>query len=159
MAEFGLLEPLRSRLHEGLLAYGTCAGMIRLERDLGENSQPILDVMDTRVRRNAFRSQLDSFEEDLSVAGLGTAPLHAVFIRAPIIERLGPAVELPAELPDGMPVAVRQGNLLAPAFHPKLGTGPRMHQLFLEMCRQAADCLRRRCSAFSQTEHITQMQA
>ncbi|MDB5076051.1 MAG: pyridoxal 5-phosphate synthase glutaminase subunit PdxT [Chloroflexi bacterium] len=134
MVEFGLLDPLRSRLQAGMPAYGTCAGMILLANDLGASKQPELGVMDIRVRRNAFGSQLDSFEQDLEVAGLDGPMFHAVFIRAPIIERLGGGVEPLALLENGTPVAARQGRLLVSAFHPELGDDPRIHQLFLEMC-------------------------
>lgn len=135
LAGYGLLEPLRHRIQAGLPAYGTCAGMILLARDLGDVQQPILGVMDIGVRRNAFGSQLDSFEQDLAMAGLGDAPFRAVFIRAPAIERLGEEIETLAALADGTPVAVRQGRLLASAFHPELGEDARIHRMFLELCR------------------------
>ena len=135
LVEYGLLEPLRHRIQAGLPAYGTCAGMILLARDLGDVQQPILGVMDIGVRRNAFGSQLDSFERDLAVVGLEGAPFRAVFIRAPAIERIGEDVETLAALADGTPVAVRQGLLLASAFHPELGDDARIHRMFLELCR------------------------
>jgi len=135
LVEYGLLEPLRHRIQAGLPAYGTCAGMILLARDLGDVQQPILGVMDIGVRRNAFGSQLDSFERDLAVAGLEGGPFRAVFIRAPAIERLGAGVETLAALADGTPVAARQGRLLASAFHPELGEDARIHRMFLELCR------------------------
>ena len=135
LVEYGLLEPLRHRIQAGLPAYGTCAGMILLARDLGDVQQPILGVMDIGVRRNAFGSQLDSFERDLAVAGLEGGPFRAVFIRAPAIERIGEDVETLAALADGTPVAVRQGLLLASAFHPELGDDARIHRMFLELCR------------------------
>lgn len=138
LVEYQVLEPLRRRLQAGLPAYGTCAGMILLAGDLGSGQPPHLGMMDIRVRRNAFGSQLDSFEQDLRVAGLGEAPFHAVFIRAPIIERLGSGVTTLARLPDGTPVAAQQGRLLVSAFHPELGDDPRMHSLFLGMSREAA---------------------
>lgn len=137
MAEYGLLEPLRHRLQAGLPAYGTCAGMILLARDLGDVQQPILGVMDIGVRRNAFGSQLDSFEQDLAVAVLEGAPFRAIFIRAPAIERLGSGVEILAVLADGTPVAVQQGWLLASAFHPELGNDARIHRMFVDLCRAA----------------------
>jgi 5'-phosphate synthase pdxT subunit len=130
----GLLAPLRDRLRQGMPAYGTCAGMILLARDLGDVRQPGLELMDIRVRRNAFGSQLDSFETELAVAGLPDPPFHAIFIRAPVIELLGDTVLPLAHLPDGTPVAARQGHLLASAFHPELGDDPRFHALFLDMC-------------------------
>ena len=138
LVEYQVLEPLRRRLQAGLPAYGTCAGMILMAGDLGSGQPPHLGMMDIRVRRNAFGSQLDSFEQDLRVEGLGEAPFHAVFIRAPIIERLGSGVTILARLPDGTPVAAQQGRLLVSAFHPELGDDPRMHSLFLGMSREAA---------------------
>ena len=134
MVEYGLLGPLRARLRAGLPAYGTCAGMILLSGDLGGRQQPALAVMDITVRRNAFGGQVDSFEHDLRVTGMEEPPFHAVFIRAPSIERLGAGVEPLARLDDGTPVAARQGHLLASSFHPELGQDPRMHLLFLRLC-------------------------
>jgi 5'-phosphate synthase pdxT subunit len=115
-------------------AYGTCAGMILLARDIEGSPQPGLHVMDLRVRRNAFGSQLDSFEQDLAVEGITGGPLRAVFIRAPVIERVGEGVQVLARLADGTPVAARQGHLLATSFHPELGDDARMHALFLHAC-------------------------
>jgi 5'-phosphate synthase pdxT subunit len=138
MVAYGVIEPLAALLRQGLPAYGTCAGMILLAHDLGGARQPILDAMDITVQRNAFGSQLDSFEAELKVSGLGEPLFHAVFIRAPVIERLGPGVALLAALPDGTPVAARQGHILVSAFHPELGGDPRMHALFLAMCDEAA---------------------
>ena len=137
MVEYGLLGPLRRRLQAGLPAYGTCAGMILLASDLGGARQPILGVMDIAVRRNAFGSQLDSFEQDLAVADLEGGTFRAVFIRAPAIERLGAGVESLARLGDGTPVAARQGRLLASAFHPELGGDLRIHRMFADLCREA----------------------
>jgi 5'-phosphate synthase pdxT subunit len=131
MVEYGLLEPLRARLQIGLPAYGTCAGMILLARDLGGRQQPLLGVMDIQVRHNAFGSQRESFEQDLVVEGLAGDPFPAVFIRAPAIARTGPAVVTLARLADGTPVAARQDTLLASAFHPELSDDPRVHRLFL----------------------------
>jgi len=112
-----------------LVGYGLLAS------DLGSSRQPVLGVMDIGVRRNAFGSQLDSFERDLAVAGLEGGPFRAVFIRAPAIEQLGAGVEILAVLADGTPVAVQQGRLLASAFHPELGEDARIHRMFLELCR------------------------
>jgi 5'-phosphate synthase pdxT subunit len=137
MVEYGLLEPLRALLRAGLPAYGTCAGMILLANDLGHSQQPGLGMMDIRVRRNAFGSQLDSFEADVPVAGMEGQSFHAIFIRAPIIERLGSGVVALAQLGDGTPVAARQGHMLVSAFHPELGDDPRFHALFLRLCAQA----------------------
>jgi 5'-phosphate synthase pdxT subunit len=121
----------------GLPAYGTCAGMILLANDLGHSQQPGLGVMDIRVWRNAFGSQLDSFEADVPVAGMDGQPFHALFIRAPIIEQIGPGVVALARLGDGTPVAARQGHMLVSAFHPELGDDPRFHALFLHLCAGA----------------------
>lgn len=134
LVEYGLLDPLRARIDSGMPAYGSCAGMILLARDLGKARQPTLGVMDITVRRNAFGSQLDSFEQDLDVMGLEGRPFHAVFIRAPIIDRLGDGVEVIARLSDGTPVAARHGRVLVSAFHPELGEDARLHALFLRLC-------------------------
>jgi 5'-phosphate synthase pdxT subunit len=127
---FGLLAPLRALLQAGLPAYGTCAGMILLADEVvgGRPEQPTLGGLDVTVRRNAFGSQVDSFETDLEVRGLGT--VHGVFIRAPWVERVGPEVEVLAEV-DGHAVAVRQGNLLATSFHPELTDDARVHELLV----------------------------
>lgn len=130
---FGLLEPLRQRVREGMPAFGTCAGMILLAdriRD-GAPGQETIGGLDVTVRRNAFGRQVDSFEEDLAVRGLD-APVHAVFIRAPWVEETGPGVEVLAEAADH-PVAVRQGRLLATSFHPEVEDDLRVHELFVEL--------------------------
>ncbi len=131
-----LLEPLRKLAADGFPIWGTCAGMILLAKRLDETGMPALEAMDIAVRRNAFGRQVDSFEADLQVAVLGDPPFHAVFIRAPIIENLGPAVEVLARLPDGTPVAARQGQLLATAFHPELTRDDRFHRFFLQRIAQ-----------------------
>ena len=127
-----LLEPLRRLAGDGFPFWGTCAGMILLAKRLDETGIPALEAMDIGVRRNAFGRQVDSFEADLQVAVLGDPLYRAVFIRAPIIEEVGPAVEVLARLPDGTPVAARQGRLLATAFHPELTSDSRFHRFFLE---------------------------
>ncbi|RME38217.1 MAG: pyridoxal 5'-phosphate synthase glutaminase subunit PdxT, partial [Thermoflexia bacterium] len=131
----GLLEPLQEFARSGRPVWGTCAGMILLAKEIvdGVPGQPILGLMDITVRRNAFGRQVNSFETDLEVPVLGDPPFPAVFIRAPVIERVGPEVEVLARLEDGAPVAVRQGNLLATAFHPELTADPRFHRYFLAM--------------------------
>ncbi len=128
----GLLEPLRSLARDGFPIWGTCAGMILLAKRLDASGIPALEAMDIAVRRNAFGRQVDSFEADLSIPILGDPPFHAVFIRAPIIEQVGPGVEVLARLADGTPVAARQGRLLATAFHPELTSDLRLHQFFLQ---------------------------
>lgn len=130
---FGLVEPLR-KFAQAKPVWGTCAGMIFLAKDIGRD-QPILGLMDIQVNRNAFGRQVDSFETDLDIKGLGDEPFHAVFIRAPLVtgvdEKAG--VEILSRLEDGGIVAVRQHHLLATAFHPELTGDSRMHQLFLDM--------------------------
>lgn len=133
-----LLEPLRRLAAEGFPMWGTCAGMILLAKQLDATGIPALEAMDITVRRNAFGRQVDSFEDDLHVRVLGDPPFHAVFIRAPVIEAVGPDVEVLACLADGTPVAARQGRLLATAFHPELTPDSRFHRFFLqEIARRA----------------------
>jgi len=119
----GLAEPLRDFVRSGKRTLGTCAGLIMLDRDH-------LGLMDIRARRNAFGRQLHSFEADLDLAGFDGVPLRAVFIRAPWVDEVGPEVEVLAQV-DGHPVAVRQGRLLAVAFHPELSGDARVHDLLL----------------------------
>lgn len=138
LREFELLEPLRGLLRDGLPAYGSCAGMILLAGEIldagvpGREALP-LGGIDMTVRRNAFGRQVDSFEEDLTFTGLDT-PVHAVFIRAPWVERVGPAVEVLATAA-GHPVAVRQGKVLATSFHPEVTGDRRVHAMFVDSLR------------------------
>ena len=136
---FGLTVPLRDAIRSGLPVYGTCAGLIILADRLLDAAadQQSLGGMDVTVRRNAFGSQTDSFEVDLDVPTLGQPPVHAVFIRAPVIEQAGPDVETLATAPDGRIVAARQGNLLGTAFHPEMNGEHRFHELFLRMVSSA----------------------
>lgn len=131
---FDLAGPLREAIIAGLPVYGTCAGLILLaDRILdGIAGQQSLGGLDVSVRRNAFGSQLDSFETDLSIPVLGDPPVHAVFIRAPVVEAAGPAVTPLASLPDGRMVAVEQGNLLGTSFHPEVTGDTRFHAYFLD---------------------------
>jgi 5'-phosphate synthase pdxT subunit len=129
MEREGLDEAIRSRHRAGLPVLGSCAGMIVCDRDH-------LGLADYRCRRNAFGRQLQSFEEDLVVEGLGEEPLRAVFIRAPWAEEVGPAVEVLAEV-RGHPVAVRDRNVLAVAFHAELTDDSRLHAAFMAMCTSA----------------------
>ena len=146
LARFDMLEPLRKRLTEGLPAMGTCAGAIlmgsrALLADGTPSDQPLLEVMDAVLRRNAFGRQVASFEGPLTIEGIAEPPLHAVFIRAPWFERIGPDVTPLAQVatPLGDKVVVaRQGHLLAAAFHPELTGDPRLHGLFVEMVRARA---------------------
>jgi 5'-phosphate synthase pdxT subunit len=133
MRSSGLLDPLRNMAAEGFPMWGTCAGMILLAKRLDETGTPAVQAMDIAVRRNAFGRQVDSFESDLTVAGLAGGSFRAVFIRAPIIEQVGPGVEVLARLPDGTPVAALQDRLLATAFHPELTPDTRLHQFFLNL--------------------------
>jgi pyridoxal 5'-phosphate synthase pdxT subunit len=132
MRSSGLLEPLRTLAQDDLPIWGTCAGMIVLAKWLDETGVPALQAMDITVRRNAFGRQADSFETDLPIPALGDDPFHAVFIRAPIIEEVGPAVKIVARLADGTPVAARERRLLATAFHPELTSDTRLHRFFLD---------------------------
>jgi pyridoxal 5'-phosphate synthase pdxT subunit len=133
---FDLLDPLRERVAGGLPVLGTCAGMILLADRVedGAAGQETVGGLDVTVRRNAFGRQVDSFEEDLHVAGV-TGTVHAVFIRAPWVEEVGPGVEVLGRVeagPDaGRIVAVRQGPLMATSFHPEVGGDSRIHALFL----------------------------
>ncbi len=129
----GLFEPVAERLAEGMPALGTCAGMILLAREVldGRADQRSFGAVDITVRRNAFGRQVDSFEADLEVAGLPEAPVHAVFIRAPVVEDVGPGVEVLAQVDGGRPVACRQGRVLVTSFHPELSPDLRVHELFL----------------------------
>lgn len=136
LREFELLEPLRGLLRDGLPAYGSCAGMILLAGEIldagvpGREALP-LGGIDMTVRRNAFGRQVDSFEEDLTFTGID-GPVHAVFIRAPWVERVGPEVEVLATA-GGHPVAVRQGRMLATSFHPEMTGDRRVHAMFVDM--------------------------
>ncbi len=131
MREYHLEEELSRLIAGGLPVFGTCAGMVLLARDVSGMELQTLGVMDIEVKRNAFGRQVDSFEADLAVPALGEHPFHAVFIRAPLIEKAGDSVEILARLPDGAPVAARESNMLATAFHPELTTDLRFHEYFL----------------------------
>ena len=134
---FGMREPVRDAIAAGMPVYGTCAGLILLADRItdGIQGQQTFGGLDVTVRRNAFGSQVDSFEVDLDVAALGEPPVHAVFIRAPLVEEAGDGVERLATLDDGRVVAVRQGSLLGTSFHPEVTGEQRFHALFLDMVR------------------------
>jgi len=136
---FGLAEPLGAAIRSGLPTYGTCAGMIMLSTRItdGIAGQQTLGVLDTTVRRNAFGNQNDSFETDIPMPDLGEAPVHAVFIRAPVVEQHGADVHVLGALPDGQVVAVQQGNVIASAFHPEVAGEDRFHRRFLDLVRSA----------------------
>jgi 5'-phosphate synthase pdxT subunit len=140
MVEYGLDEVLQRKIQAGVPVWGTCAGLILLakETDNALVGQPLLASMDIRVRRNAFGSQRESFETDVSVPVLGEAPFHAFFIRGPVVEAVGTGVEVLATLDDGAIVAVRQGTLLGTAFHPEVAQiqghrDTRFHHYFLRI--------------------------
>lgn len=134
---FAVRDPLREAIANGLPVYGTCAGLILLADRIvdGIEGQQTFGGLDVTVRRNAFGSQVDSFEVDLDVPVLGAPPVHAVFIRAPLVEQAGPDVETLAALDDGRIVAVRQESVLGTSFHPEMTGDDRFHALFLEMVR------------------------
>jgi 5'-phosphate synthase pdxT subunit len=136
---YDLREPIKRLGAEGLPIWGTCAGAIVLAREATDLDRPNLGLMDIAVRRNAFGRQVDSFEADLRVAALGDPVFHAIFIRAPLIERAGTAVEVLARLDDGTVVAAREGALLATVFHPELSADRRFHELFAGMAAAFAD--------------------
>ena len=130
---YGLREPIVALAHGGAPLYGTCAGMILLADRIADGDEPVLRLLDITVERNAYGRQLDSFEADLSIPSLGDEPLHGVFIRAPVVSQVGPDVEILARDPDGRPIAVRQGRVMATAFHPELTGDRRLHRLLLEL--------------------------
>ncbi|GIF13219.1 pyridoxal 5'-phosphate synthase glutaminase subunit PdxT [Actinoplanes teichomyceticus] len=141
---FGLLDPIRKRIADGMPVYGSCAGMIMLASTVldGRPDQESFQGMEMTVRRNAFGRQVDSFEADVAIADIPGGDFHAVFIRAPWVEQVGPDVQVLGRVASGAAagriVAVRQGNLLATAFHPELTGDLRVHRYFVEMVRQAA---------------------
>ena len=136
---WGLRQPIMDLAEAGTPIFGTCAGMIVLADQIVGGEPPILPLLDVSVERNAFGRQLDSFEAELPVPILGDTPVHAVFIRAPVIERVGPGVDVLARLDDGRVVAVRQGNVIATAFHPELAGETRFHRLVATMAAEHDD--------------------
>jgi 5'-phosphate synthase pdxT subunit len=136
---WGLRQPILDLAREGTPMLGTCAGMILLSREIVDGDEPVFPLLDISVRRNAFGRQLDSFEADLDVALLGDAQVHGVFIRAPIVERVGPEVDVLARLDDGRVVAVRMGGVIATAFHPELAGEARFHRLLATMAAAHAE--------------------
>jgi 5'-phosphate synthase pdxT subunit len=141
---FGLLDPVRKRIADGMPVYGSCAGMIMLATTVldGRPDQETFQGIEMTVRRNAFGRQVDSFEASVEIEGIEDGDFHAVFIRAPWVEQVGPDVRVLGRVESGAAagriVAVRQGNLLATAFHPELTGDLRVHRYFVEMVRQAA---------------------
>ena len=133
---YGLIDPLR-RFCRAKPTWGTCAGMIFLAKDIGIDEQPILGAMDIQVNRNFFGRQIDSFEQELNITGISDRAFHAVFIRAPIVTHAAPQVQILARLDDGPIVAVRQGRLLATAFHPELTNDLRLHSYFCDIVSES----------------------
>jgi 5'-phosphate synthase pdxT subunit len=133
MRDFGITNPLKNKIEDGLPVWGTCAGMICLANEISSDGLTPLNVMDISVKRNAFGRQIDSFETDLEIPVLGPELYHAVFIRAPVITRVGKSVEVLAKLADGTPVAAVQNNMLATSFHPELTGDFRFHRYFLKL--------------------------
>lgn len=163
LVTFEVLEPLRKLLADGLPAYGSCAGMILLAERIidGTPDQVTLGGIDVTVRRNAFGRQVDSFEGPVEWAGTGEW-VHGVFIRAPWVEQIGDGVEVIATVPDGSPgagsiVAVRQGALLATAFHPELTSDARVHRHFLDIVDEARTGMRDSARAEAHTEGQTEV--
>jgi pyridoxal 5'-phosphate synthase pdxT subunit len=137
---FGLAEPLKRAVQEGLPVYGTCAGLIMLADTIldGIKGQESIGGLDIEVRRNAFGHQTASFETDLDVPVIGDTPVHAVFIRAPVVETVGPRATALATVADGRCVAVQQGNLLGTSFHPEMTGEYRFHEHFLRTVQAAS---------------------
>jgi 5'-phosphate synthase pdxT subunit len=133
---WGLRQPILDLAESGAPLFGTCAGMIVLSKDIAAGDEPVLPLLDVTVQRNAFGRQLDSFETDIAVPVLGDQPVHGVFIRAPVIERVGPDVDVLARLENGRIVAVRERNVVATAFHPELAGEPRFHRLIATMAAE-----------------------
>ena len=136
---WGMRQPILDLAERGAPLFGTCAGMIVLSRQIEGGEDPVLPLLDVTVERNAFGRQLDSFETELTVPLLGDTPVHAVFIRAPVIESVGPNVDVIAKLDDGRIVAVRERNIVATSFHPELAGETRFHRLIATMAAEHAD--------------------
>lgn len=130
---WGLRRPILELAHQGVPVLGTCAGLILLARHISDGDEPVFPLLEITVKRNAFGRQLDSFETEIEVPVLGDSPVHGVFIRAPVVERVGDEVDVLARLEDGSVVAVRQRNVIATAFHPELAGEPRFHRLLVTM--------------------------
>jgi 5'-phosphate synthase pdxT subunit len=136
---WGLRAPIAELIEQGAPILGTCAGMILLAREISDGDEPVFPRLDITIKRNAFGRQLESFETQLDVPVLGDRPVDAVFIRAPLVERVGPDVDVLARLEDGRVVAVRSGSVIATAFHPELAGETRFHRLIATMASEWAD--------------------
>ena len=130
---YGLRAPLVDKVNQGLAIWGTCAGMIVIAKNLKDKRPDPLGLMDIEVSRNAFGRQIDSFETDLDIQGMDGPPMHAIFIRAPLVTQIGTEVEILAEVDDGKPVAVKQNRVIATSFHPELTEDSRMHSMFVDI--------------------------
>jgi 5'-phosphate synthase pdxT subunit len=139
LSDYGLIEPIRKLARQGFPILGTCAGLILLAKKVPDLETEFIGVMDIEVKRNAFGRQVDSFETDLQIPALGNGTFHGIFIRAPIIEKAERGVKILCKL-NGSPVAVRQGKLLACAFHPELTDDLRFHRYFLDLVKGEAVC-------------------
>ena len=136
MTIYNLRDSIAEMAAQGHAIWGTCAGMIMMSQEITEQDPVPLGIMDIGVQRNAFGRQVDSFEQALNVDGIGKDPYHAIFIRAPVIIRVGPAVRVLSKLEDQRPVAVQQGNLIATSFHPELTRDYRFHSYFLNLANR-----------------------
>jgi 5'-phosphate synthase pdxT subunit len=136
MESFGLIQPIREMAQNGLAIWGICAGMVLIAKSISNYEMETLGLMGTKIRRNAFGSQIDSFEMDLEIPIVGGEPFHAVFIRAPVIKEAEPGVKILSRLPNSTIVAARQDRLLACAFHPEFTDDFRFHSYFLNMVSQ-----------------------
>ena len=136
---WGLRQPILDLANRGAPLFGTCAGMILLSKEITDGDEPVFPLLDISVKRNAFGRQLDSFEAELDVPVLGDRQVHAVFIRAPVVERVGDDVDVLAQLDDGRVVAVRKGQVIATAFHPELSGETRFHRLVATMAAAFAE--------------------
>ena len=130
---YGFRDALKERVDSGMPVWGTCAGMIVIANRLADHRPEPLHLMNIDVARNAFGRQVDSFETDLEINQIDGPPFRAVFIRAPVVKKIGEGVEVVAELPDGRPVAVKQAHLFATSFHPELTDDTRVHELFVRI--------------------------
>ena len=139
MSIYDLRQPIVQMAQEGKVVWGTCAGMIMLAHEITEEDPVPLQIMDIGVLRNAFGRQVDSFEQELDIVGFEEPPFNGVFIRAPVIVRVGEDVDVLASLSDGRPVAVQQKNVLATAFHPELTNDTRFHRRFLDLIAVSAE--------------------
>jgi len=139
LSDYGLIQPIRRLAKKGFPIFGTCAGLILLAKKVPDLEMESISAMDIEVARNAFGRQVDSFEADLKIPALHNGSFHGIFIRAPIIDKVEPGVEVLCQL-NGRPVAVRQGKLLGCAFHPELTDDPRLHKYFLDMVKGDGNC-------------------